>query len=286
MGSRILIFGGTGLLGRALAREGRRRNLPVLALSRAEADIRRADVVADFARGFRPEVVINCAALARVDDCEARRDEALEVNGHAVANVAAAGAAAGAALVHVSTDYVFDGEAASPYPEDAPAAPLSVYGESKLLGEREALRYPRALVLRTSWLFGPGGANFARAIVRQLEEGRRPLRVVADQVGCPTYSRFAARAIFDLASLGLTGVLHYRNREPVSWHGFAARIARLWNRSRGVEPVATAELPRPARRPAYSVLAVGRVEEALGREVEDWEWGLVEYLERLRRRED
>lgn len=280
---RTLILGGSGMLGRALVMEGRRRGLPILGLSRSQADIRREEHVRFWAASFRPEAVVNCAAFTQVDACEERRELAIEVNGRAVANAAAAARAVGARLVQISTDYVFDGTAASPYPEDAAAAPLSAYGESKLAGEREALRDSGNLVLRTSWLFGPGGSNFAATIVRLIRERNVPLRIVDDQVGCPTYTPFLARAIWDLLPLGLTGIVHYRNREPVSWHGFASEIARLWSSGIEVRAIPTAEMPRPARRPAYSVLDVGRAESTLGRPVEDWRWGLAEYVEILRR---
>jgi dTDP-4-dehydrorhamnose reductase len=200
-----------------------------------------------------------------------------------VAHVADAARQAGARLIQLSTDYVFDGRASEPYAEDAPTAPLSVYGRSKLAGEAAALAAPRALVVRTSWLFGPGGPNFAATIVRKIGEGARRLEVVDDQVGCPTYTPFLARAVLDLAPLALDGVVHYRNREPVSWYAFADEIARLWASDVEVVPVTTAHFPRPAPRPAYSVLDVSRFEAALRRRVEPWGWGLVEYLTALRR---
>jgi len=234
------------------------------------------------ADAFRPQLVVNCAAFTKVDACETERQLALAVNGAAVANAAAAAAHARAALLQVSSDYVFDGVAGVPYAEDAATGPLSVYGESKLLGERQALAYGRALVVRMSWLFGPGGPNFVATMVRAIDAGRQPLRVVDDQVGCPTYTGFAARALLELGAGGERGVVHYRNREPVSWCGFAREIAAAWRRGVAVEPITTAAAGRPARRPAYSVLAVERFESALGRAVEPWSAGLLEYLDELR----
>src|SRR5262249_5963714 len=157
-------------------------------------------------------------------------------------------------------------EGTEPYKEDAPTAPLSVYGASKLLGERLALRYGRALVVRTSWLFGPGGPNFVATIRRLLAAGQ-PLPVVDDQRGARTYPSCRATPLFDLAPLvqdGLQGLLHYRNREPVTWYGFAREIARLGAGTTPetveVIPVTTAEFSRPAPRPAWSVLDVSRFE--------------------------
>jgi dTDP-4-dehydrorhamnose reductase len=289
---RTLIFGGTGMLGRALVAEARSRGFAALALPRGQADVRDHGRLLYWAETFRPELVVNCAAVTKVDRCESEPELAYEVNGRAVEHVVAAAARAGARLIQLSTDYVFDGAAREPYREDAPAAPLSVYGKSKLEGEARALAGERALVVRTSWLFGPGGGNFVASIVRQIDSGERRLRVVDDQVGCPTYTPFLARAILDLAPLAgpsqpgafaPDGIVHFRNREPVSWYAFAEEIARLWASRVEVVPVTTAEMPRPARRPAYSVLDVGRCEAALGRRVEPWGWGLVEYLAALRR---
>jgi dTDP-4-dehydrorhamnose reductase len=283
---RCLVFGGTGMLGRAVVAEARSRGWAALGLARAQADVTDRGRLLYWAEAFRPEAVVNCAAFTRVDDCETETERAFAVNGEAVANAAAAAARAAARLIHVSTDYVFDGEARQPYPEDAAPAPRSVYGRSKLAGERHALAYERALVVRTSWLFGAGGPNFVATMVRLIEAGRLPLRVVRDQVGCPTYTPHLAAALLDLARLGAGGVVHYRDREPVSWYAFAVEIARLWSATAEVVPVTTAEFPRPAPRPAYSVLDVARFEKIAGRGVEPWASGLAEMLSRLSKRED
>ena len=281
---RILILGGTGMLGHSLVTAARSRGHAALALSREQADLEDADRLRYWAETFRPETVINCAAYTKVDLAEGDgREKAFAVNGSAVGHVVTAAKALGARLLHVSTDYVFDGTAREPYREDAPVNPMSVYGQSKLLGEREALKHENALVVRTSWLFGPGGPNFAATMVRLIEEGKLPLKVVHDQEGCPTYTPYLAGALLDLAPLRLTGVVHYRNRERVSWCDFAEAIARLWSGSAEVVPVTTKEFPRPAPRPAYSVLDVSRFEQAVGRRVEAWEAGLAEYLSGLRR---
>ena len=278
---RALIFGGNGMLGRAVAAEGRRRGATVLALDLDRADITDRRQLLARTEAFRPQLVVNCAAFTQVDACEAERETAFEVNGRAVSNVAAAAERAGAALIHVSTDYVFDGTGREPYREDAATNPLSVYGQSKLAGETAALEYPDALVLRASWLFGPGGPNFVATMRRLIREGRLPLRVVDDQIGCPTHTGSLARAIWDLGRLGMRGIVHYRDREPVSWHGFAVEIARALDPAAEVVPVPTSEFPRPAPRPAYSVLDVGRFEAAVGRRVEPWLSGLASYLDDL-----
>jgi dTDP-4-dehydrorhamnose reductase len=280
------------MLGRAVTAAARRRGFPALALSHTQADVRNRERLLYWAREFRPELVVNAAAYTKVDQAETEREAAFAVNGaavEAVAEAASVATAGGAVLLQVSTDYVFDGvrsATSEPYKEDAPTAPLSVYGASKLAGERLALQYGRSLVVRTSWLFGPGGPNFVATIVRLLREGK-PLRVVDDQCGGPTYTPYLAAALLDLAPLaagGLGGVVHYQNREPVTWYGLACEIARLASgpaAAAAVVPVSTAEFPRPAVRPAFSVLDVGRFEAAVGRRVEPWEMGLSEYMKSL-----
>lgn len=281
---RLLVLGGTGMLGRALVREARARGFAALGPSHGSLDIRDGAAVARAIAGFAADVVVNAAAFTAVDRCESERETADAVNGHAVAGVAAACAAHGARLVHVSTDYVFDGRGSEPYREDHPIAPLSAYGASKAIGERHALAAPDALVVRTSWVFGEGGPNFVQTMRSLVAQGRVPLRVVADQVGCPTYTGFLAGGILDLVARRATGVLHYANRPAVSWHGFASAIVDLETPAVEVVPVTTAEFPRPAPRPAYSVLDVTRSEGLLGRRVEPWLLGLAEYLNHLRRR--
>jgi len=286
MSVRALILGGEGMLGRALAAEGRRRGWPALALSSRVADVLDAERLTYWLGAFRPDVVIGCAAYTNVDAAESHRDEAFRINATGAANAARTAAAAGVRLVHISTDYVFDGRASRPYLEGAPTAPLSVYGESKLAGEEAVLAASdRHLVVRTSWLFGTGGPSFVDTMVRLMREGKVPLRVVDDQLGCPTYTPFLATALWDLAEVStkkeISGVIHYRNRDPVSWFGFAREIARLMDPGVEVLPISTDEMPRPAPRPVYSVLDVTRFETLLGRRVEPWGWGLAHYLEGL-----
>lgn len=256
-----------------------------MALDHRQVDITDRGAVERAVRGFQPDVLYNCAAFTRVDDCESRPELAREVNGRAVAHLAAAAREHAATLVQVSTDYVFDGAAHAPYREDAAVGPLQEYGRSKLLGERAALAWERSIVVRTSWLFGPGGASFAATMVRMMTAGDagavEPLRVVDDQVGGPTYTPFLARALVELAVAAASGVVHYQNREAVSWHGFAAEIARRVAPERELRAVTSAEFPRPAPRPAYSVLDVGRFESIVGRAVESWRDGLEQCLPEL-----
>lgn len=265
------------MLGRAVVRLARRRGAAALGLSHAEADITGGSVVSGWVAAFRPQLVVNCAALTKVDDCESRRDEAMAVNGSAVGAMAAAARAAGARFVQVSTDYVFDGRASAPIGEAAPTGPLSVYGETKLEGERQALAVEGALVVRTSLVFGSGGENFVATMARMLRAGE-PIRVVDDQVSCPTYTAFLARALLDLATVGASGLVHYGNPPGVSRFDLARAIADIVAPGAAIAAAKTEEFPRPARRPAYSVLDVSRFESLVGRPAEPWSWGLRDYL--------
>lgn len=279
---RILVLGGRGMLGRDVVAAGRRRGYAALGLSLEQADIRDRRRLLFWGDRFRPDLIVNCAAFTAVDRCEEEPDRAMEINGRAVANVAAAAEAADAHLIQISTDYVFDGSGTAPYKVSDPTVPLGVYGVSKLRGEEEALSYERACVVRTSWLFGAGGGNFVRSIVSRLDEGEKRLRVVDDQVGCPTYTPWLGAALLELAAHKPTGRLHYCNGGPVSWYGFAREIVKIWSPTTRLEAVTTADVPRLAARPAYSVLDVSDTEAILGRRIEPWSAGLSAYLNHLR----
>jgi dTDP-4-dehydrorhamnose reductase len=276
---KLLVFGAGGILGRALVAEADRRGWKATGLARAAADVTDREAVRAAISARRPDLVVNCAAFTRVDACETLAETAFRVNGEAPGWIAAETAAAGAHLIQPSTDYVFTGEASEPYREEDPTGPRSVYGASKLEGEQRALSAGgTALVVRTSWVFGRGGAHFVAAIRNRIEAGAGPLRVVADQTGGPTYAPFLARAIADLGESGTSGIVHYQNREPVTWYEFAREIARQLGQRVEIRPVTTEEYPLPARRPRYSVLAVDRFEQLAGRPVESWRPGLAEYL--------
>lgn len=281
---RVLVFGGAGIVGRAMVAEAARRGWPVDGPDRDRTDVTDAAAVAEALAAFRPGLVVNCAAMTAVDACEREREQAFLLNGEAVGILAGAAARAGARFVHISTDYVFDGEGTAPYPEDHPTAPRSVYGASKLEGERRALAVPGTLLVRTSWIFGHGGANFVDTMRARMAAPEGPLAVVADQVGAPTWAPFLARAMADLGESGARGIVHYQNRPAVSWYEFALEIARRLGSAAEIRPATTAQVPRPAPRPRYSVLAVERFERLAGRPVEDWREGLAAHLESCQER--
>lgn len=277
-GGRAVVLGAAGQLGREVADELRRRGANVLAADRRCADITDTQATAALAARFGAAAVYNCAACTDVDGCESEPETALEINGRAPARLAAALPRA-CRLIHVSTDYVFDGRGRRPYREDDETAPGTAYGRSKLDAE-QAVADAGGLVVRTSWVFGPEGRNFVSAIAARLGRGQ-PLRVVSDQIGCPTYAPYLARALVDLQAAGAAGIVHYCNAPATSWHGFAIAIVGALGLNAEVAPIATADLPRPAVRPAYSVLDVGRFERLTNRRVEEWAAGLDDYFERL-----
>lgn len=236
---------------------------------------------------LRPAVIVNCAAFTNVDACETQEDLATRVNGTAVGYLAEAAKETGAVLVHISTDYVFDGSKTTPYTEEDRPNPLCAYGRSKLLGE-EAIRnagLERYIILRTSWLYGPGGKNFVETIARLASE-QEELRIIADQVGSPTYTEDLAQAIFALLMVDKScGIYHFANAGECSWHTFAEAIVELLRQNgivslvKQIVPIRTDEYPLPARRPPYSVFDKAKYQAATsGRDIPHWKMALARYF--------
>jgi dTDP-4-dehydrorhamnose reductase len=272
---RWLITGAGGMLGRDLAGllAGEVAGEQVTGLARADLDLTDPAAVRDAVARHRPDVVVNCAAWTAVDDAEAHEDAALDINGRAVAHLARACAGHGAVLVQISTDYVFDGTAEKPYSEDHETAPRSAYGRTKLAGE-EAARAALpdgAYVVRTAWLYGAHGKSFYRTMLSRATAGA-PVSVVDDQRGQPTWTADVARQVYALIAAGApAGTYHATSSGEVTWFGFAREIyARAGADPALVSPTTTAEFPRPAPRPAYSVLGHDAWEEAGVPPVGDW----------------
>jgi dTDP-4-dehydrorhamnose reductase len=277
---RIVVTGAAGMLGRAVVNAVREAGHEPIALARADLDVVDAPAVEATLTAARPGAVVNCAAYTDVDGAESEPERAEAVNGAGAGNVARAAAAVGAGLVHVSSDYVFDGEKRAPYFEDDATAPLSAYGRSKLSGEREAAAAgATTAVVRSSWLFGADGRNFVDTMLRLARERER-VEVVDDQVGCPTWTGHLAPALVALAAGGAEGTFHVAGAGACSWHGLAVEAFRQAALECRVEPTTSDRFPRPARRPAYSVLASGRRDAP---RLPPWQDGLAGYLrERLR----
>jgi dTDP-4-dehydrorhamnose reductase len=281
----ILVTGADGMLGHALRRRWTEPDAPphpVLWTDVAQLDITHAAAVSDYVAAHRPAAILNLAAMTDVDGCESRQDLAFRINAEAVRHLAAAANDAGCKLVQISTDFVFPGDAREPYREDAATGPLSVYGASKLAGEVAARQARDHLVLRTAWLYGPRGKNFVRAICARADSGQ-PLRVVGDQVGCPTCTTHLAEAIVRLLRADARGTVHAAGSEVVTWLEFARAIVALWRPGTAVAEITSAELGRPATRPAYSVLDGSRLHELTGYRVPGMSEALPAYLTELRR---
>lgn len=252
--------------------------LEVSARPHSELDITNEEQVRTAFRQLRPEIVVNCAGFTRVDACESDR-RAFKVNAHGVELLAGQCILHSAQLVQVSTDYVFDGQKTVPYLEEDPTGPLSAYGRSKREGEEAALAVATALIVRSCWLFGRGGWNFVEAILKQVEGGKRKLSIVNDQLGSPTAAKDLAEAILALLLAGAVGTYHFANRGEVTWFDFAREILALSEHSGiEVEPIDSASLGRPARRPAYSVLDTSKYVRLTGRPIRHFREPLAEYL--------
>ncbi len=261
-----LVFGGSGMLGVDLHAELRARGFEPIAPSSHETDITDPGAVASLFSELKvtPKVCFNCAAFTAVDLAETERDRAYSVNALAAGYVAQMCAMVNMRLIHVSTDFVFDGEAEVPYSEDAPTHPLGVYGASKLEGERSVLS-ATGTVVRTSWLYGVHGKSFPRTILNAYRAGKS-LRVVSDQIGCPTYTPDLARTLVDLATQSMgppPGVFHACGPDAMSWFELAKLIVEADGGNADLQPCQTEEWPTPAKRPKYSVLNQSRL-RALG----------------------
>ncbi|MCI7644018.1 MAG: dTDP-4-dehydrorhamnose reductase [Lentisphaeria bacterium] len=275
---KILITGGKGMLGRTLQKQFADYELIIADLP--EADICDAYALLDFFRHNAPDIVIHCAAMTQVDNCESDLEGAFRLNAAGSANVAAAAKAVGARLIAVSTDYVFRGDAAQPYTENDATEPQTVYGMSKLAGEN-AIReiYDNHVIARIAWLYGSGGPSFLHTMLK-LADGSRPvLKVVNDQHGNPTSTNAVAKGLRNIIMHPeLKGVFHLTCEGEATWYEFTREIFRQLNINQKVIPCATAEYPRPAPRPANSRLAKQRLREAGLPAMPDWRTALAEFL--------
>ena len=275
---KLMVTGAGGMLAHALLPALAAGGHEALALARADADVTRADVLRRRAAAFRPDWVVNLAAYTDVDGCESAPDRAFLVNGLGARNAALAAADAGAGVLTVSTDYVFDGRGEAPWREHDAVGPLSVYGRSKLAGERAATAVnPRHLLVRTAWLYGRGGRNFVDTILARARAGS-PLRVVDDQLGSPTWTGDLAPALIALMERREYGTYHVTNAGETTWYRFAVEICERAGIAVPIEAIHSVELGRPARRPAYSVLHNGWYEQVTGRRMPEWRDALARHL--------
>lgn len=278
----VLIAGGEGQLAKALA-AAFADVYRVAAPGHTDMDVSDARAVTTYIDSLQPALVLHAAAYTDVDGCESNKPLAYQVNAVGSENVASACARANVRLIAFSTDYVFDGAKNEPYTEADDPNPINAYGRSKLEGERRILTIHRdASVMRTGWLYGGEGRNFLTAIVGQIREGKRELRVVADQVGGPTSVGMLARQVRKLAEADVRGVFHATASGATTWFTFAKEIAERLNPAVSVVPISSEELNRPAPRPAYSVLDNARLRSEHLDIMPAWEDGLGAVLESMK----
>ncbi|GAB4235968.1 MAG: dTDP-4-dehydrorhamnose reductase [Deltaproteobacteria bacterium] len=282
---RVLVTGGRGLLGKEIAHVFG-GGAEVRSTDREEWDVTDPAACRREIDAFLPDVVIHCAAWTAVDRAESEPDAARLLNVEGTRNVAHACREGGALMVAIGTDYVFDGTSGRPYREDDAANPLSVYGKTKWEAER-ALRAEGGdhLLVRSQWLFGPGGGNFLRTILGKARRGDA-LRVASDQVGCPTLARDLAEAIRNLLDAGARGTVHFSSAGETSWYDLARfALGRCGVLTSALSPACTKDLPYPAPRPAYSVLSKEKYRSVTGATPRPWEEAVAEYLDGIDREE-
>ncbi len=281
---RVVLFGGGGQIGREILRRADARSLQIAAIDRARCDF--MDPAADFDSAIADsDAVINAAAYTAVDVAESDSETAHQVNALSVGRLAAACARASVPIVHFSTDYVFDGESPQPYRESDETRPLSVYGATKLAGEKAiAAAGPTHAILRVSWVFSAHRSNFVKTMLKLGREGR--VRVVADQRGKPTPASAAGDAALfvarQLSAKRISGVYHFAGEPETSRADFAAEIFRTAGMAVEIERISTARYPRPARPPLYSALDCAKFETEFGVRPPDWRTGLVEALAEIK----
>ena len=278
---KLLITGHHGQVGQALIQQAAAHNFQVAAYDRSELDIANRAAVLQTVEREQPAVIINAAAYTAVDKAESEPAAAYAANAEGADNLARAAHAVGAAILHISTDYVFNGRTERPYLETDTPDPQTVYGQSKLAGEQAVqAACPRHIILRTSWLYAPYGANFMKTMLR-LGKERPEMRVVFDQVGTPTSALDLARCIVGIIEhrqLDKTGLYHFSNEGVCSWYDFAVEILKLAGSDCKVIPCRTEEFPTPASRPAYSVLDKAKIKTDFNFPIPYWRDSLVSLM--------
>lgn len=272
----ILVTGANGQLGNELRVIAAQQNSYIfLFAGREELSIENEDAVNGFFATHTIDYCINCAAYTAVDKAESEKEHAFLMNAAAVGILARACTLHNAQLIHISTDYVFDGTATEPYVETAGTNPVSVYGQSKLLGEEMAMQFaPAGIIIRTAWVYSSFKHNFVKTMLRLMNE-RESINVVSDQLGCPTYAADLAAAIMQIITSGKSkvnpGIYHYSNAGITNWYEFAVAIKKLSGSNCIVNPITTEQYPTPAKRPAYSVLDTTKIKKTFGIEIPGWE---------------
>jgi dTDP-4-dehydrorhamnose reductase len=293
---KIMVTGANGQLGKELKEiSPLYPQFDFLFLSREDLPIHYFELVRNFFETMEPDYCINCAAYTAVDRAELDKELAFQVNGEAVGVLAAVCKEHSTRFIHLSTDYVFDGRATTPYTENFPPHPINVYGASKLEGEKQALQLnPGCIIIRTSWLYSSYGKNFVKTMMRLMNE-RNEVGVVNDQVGSPTYAADLCEAILKIISdfssgnfrdrnSDMTpGIYHFSNEGVISWYEFALAIKEITGSHCAVKPLTTAEYPADARRPAYTVLDNSKIKNTFGIRQKNWKESLAVCIEKIKK---
>ena len=281
---RILITGSNGQLGKELKiLSPEYSQFEFIFLSRADMPIHHFELVRNTFKAHHPQYCINCAAYTQVDKAEQERDLAFQVNGEAVGVLAAICNEYHTQFIHVSTDYIFDGKATSPYNENSQVNPINTYGASKLEGEKQALQFnPGSVVIRSSWVYSTFGKNFVRTMLR-LMSAKNEISVVNDQFGSPTYAVDLAEAILQIISSGKwqPGIYNYCNEGVISWFEFAQAIAEISGNKSKINPIPSTQYPTPAPRPAYSALDIQKIKNTYGIRSKGWKESLAVCIRKL-----
>ena len=281
---KILVIGSQGQVGSELQELAKEYpSFQFVFYDVTEMDIVNKELVNEEIEALKPDYLINCAAYTAVDKAETDKDMAFEINSEAVKNLSIACTVNDVKFVHISTDYVFDGETMEPYKEDSDTNPKGVYGLSKLKGEKEALSNNKdVIIIRTAWVYSIYGNNFVKTMLR-LMKSKIEINVVADQQGSPTYAHDLAEAIMYIISSGkwVPGTYHFTNEGIISWFDFASEIKNISGFSCTIHPITTEQYPTPAKRPKYSVLDKTKIQQTFGIKLKDWKDSLKTCLRKM-----
>src|SRR5688500_17086151 len=279
---KIVVTGGNGQLGKELQElSSSHPQFEFYFLTREDMPIDNFELIRNYFGTLKPAYCINCAAYTAVDRAESEKDLAFQVNGEAVGVLAAICKEHDTKFVHISTDYIFNGEGTYPYTENFPTDPVNVYGASKLEGEKQAIGFnPDCIIIRTSWVYSSFGKNFVKTMMRLMNE-KDEVRVVNDQVGSPTYAADLAEVILKIIPDWKPGIYNFSNEGIITWYEFAVAIKEIINCPCDVKPISTTGYPTPAKRPAYSVLDKTKIQETFGIQLNDWKKSLAICIEKI-----
>jgi dTDP-4-dehydrorhamnose reductase len=287
---KILVTGANGQLGKELKElSSSFPEFDFIFLSRTDLPIHHYEMVRDYFKVYKPSFFINCAAYTAVDRAEQEKDLAMQVNGESVGVLAAICKENDCRFIHVSTDYVFDGNATEPYTEDSPTNPQSAYGASKLEGEKQALQFNSdTIIIRTSWVYSEFGKNFVKTMMKLMSE-KKEISVVNDQTGSPTYALDLAEAILTIVANSSAqsknwkpGIYHYSNSGVISWYEFAVAIKEITGVDCVIHPIPTSSYPTPAKRPVYSVLNTKKIQQEFGIVIPEWKQSLAKCMPKVK----